>query len=368
MLEVHVRNDRQDQRVCHEDGPLLIGRAPAGEGRHLVIEDLRVSRRQLRVERREGGRLVLENLGKDLRLTDGTVIERGGRKELDLPVRLRVGHTNLEFSGAPSVLSTIAPPVSATLQHVRAEAQPSLSNLASLGESPTPEVLTRWFETLLSVQAAAANSDVFHEQTARALVDLVGLDRGLVLRKQGSDWRLLAGHSRDGRSSDKFSRTVLGNVVSGRRTYFDSPRGADLAQSLLSLECVVASPIFGPDREIEGVVYGSRDLRSAGGQSGISNLEAQVVQLLAGAVSAGLARVQGEEETARLRVQFEQFFSPALATELERNPHLLDATEREITVLFSDVRGFSAIAERLGARRTYELVGDLLDRLTAQVL
>ena len=368
MLEVHVRNDRQDQRLSHEDGPLLIGRAPEGEGRRLVIEDLRVSRRQLRVEAREGGRLVLENLGKDLRLVDGTVLERGGRKELDLPVRLRVGHTNLEFSGAPAQLLTIAPPVSATLQDARAEAPPSLSNLASLGESPAPEVLTRWFETLLSVQAAAANSDAFHEQTARAMVELVGLDRGLVLRKQGSDWRLLAGYSRDGRSSDKFSRTVLGEVVSGRRTYFDSPRGADLAQSLLSLECVVASPIFGPDQEIDGVVYGSRDLRSAGGSAGISNLEAQVVQLLAGAVSAGLARVQGEHETARLRVQFEQFFSPALATELERNPHLLDATEREITVLFSDVRGFSAIAERLGARRTYELVGDLLDRLTAQVL
>ena len=193
MLEVHVHNDRQDQRVCHEDGPLLIGRAPEGEGRLLVIEDLRVSRRQLRVERREGRKIVLENFGKDLRLTDGTLIERGGMKEVELPLRLRVGNTNLEFSGSPSELATIAPPVSATLQRVRHEAQPSFSNLASLGQSPTPEVLTRWFETLLSVQAAAANSDVFHEQTARALVDLVGLDRGLVLRKQGPDWRLLAG-------------------------------------------------------------------------------------------------------------------------------------------------------------------------------
>jgi adenylate cyclase len=369
MLEVQVRNERQQEKVAHAEGPLLIGRAPEGEGRHLVIEDLRVSRRQLRVSLGQGGRVFIENLGKDLRLADGEVLTRGNSQSFALPLSLRIGHTTLELTGPSADLHTIAPPVSATTVRDVQAAPPSVTNLASLGQSPAPEVLTHWFETLLSVQAAAANSDAFHEQTARALVELVGLDRGLVLKREGNDWGLVAGHSRDGQSSDKFSRTVLREVLSGRRTYFDSPRGADLAQSLLSLECVVASPIFGPDQQVVGVVYGSRDLRrAAAGQAGISNLEAQVVQLLAGAVSAGLSRVEQEEEAARLRVQFEQFFSPALASELERNPRLLDANEREITVLFSDVRGFSAIAEQLGARRTYELVGDLLDRLTKQVL
>ena len=136
----------------------------------------------------------------------------------------------------------------------------------------------------------------------------------------------------------------------------------------MSLECVVASPIFGPQDSVEGVVYGSRDLRRSPSGSGITALEAQVVQLLAGAVSAGWARLEQEAEAARLRVQFEQFFSPRLAAELERNPRLLDATEREITVLFSDVRGFSSVSERLGARQTYEMIADLLDGLTKQVL
>ena len=46
-------------------------------------------------------------------------------------------------------------------------------------------------------------------------------------------------------------------------------------------------------------------------------LEAQFVQLLAGAVSAGLTRMEKEADAARARVQFEQFFSPELARALE---------------------------------------------------
>ena len=362
MLHVQVRNERQEQRVSHESGPLLIGRAPEGEGAKLVVEDLRVSRRQLRIEALSGGSVRLENLGKDVRLDDGSVLPRGSSRDIALPVSLRVGHTTLDLSVDSAELSTIAPPVTGELRLAPA------ASLASLGEAPEPEQLTQWFETLLAVQAAAASSDAFHERTARALVELVGLDRGLVMRRDGEDWTVLASHAKEGGSAEVFSRTVLAGVLRDRRTYYDSPSGPDLAQSLLSLECVVASPIFDPQGQVAGVVYGSRDLRRAPSGRGITPLEAQVVQLLAGAVSAGLARLDQEAEAARLRVQFEQFFSPKLASELERNPRLLDATEREITVLFSDVRGFSSLSERLGARRTYEMIGDLLDGLTKQVL
>ena len=75
--------------------------------------------------------------------------------------------------------------------------------------------------------------------------------------------------------------------------------------------------------EVAGVVYGSRDVSPDNAARGILPLEAQFVQLLAAAVSTGLARVAQEAEAARARVQFEQFFSPELAGALERDRGIL---------------------------------------------
>jgi adenylate cyclase len=81
-----------------------------------------------------------------------------------------------------------------------------------------------------------------------------------------------------------------------------------------------------------------------------------------------LARQEQEAEAGRLRVQFEQFFSADLARELQRNPRLLDGQEREITVLFSDIRGFSRISEKLGPQETCKLIGYVMERLTQRIM
>jgi adenylate cyclase len=131
----------------------------------------------------------------------------------------------------------------------------------------------------------------------------------------------------------------------------------------------VASPIFDEKDKVLGVVYGCRDMRTAeAGQRGIEPLEAQFVQVLAGAVSSGLARLARETDAARARVQFEQFFSPELARALERDSGILGAKERELSLLFADLRGFSRISEQIGASETYLLLSDILDRFTNQIM
>jgi adenylate cyclase len=115
------------------------------------------------------------------------------------------------------------------------------------------------------------------------------------------------------------------------------------------------------------VIYGSRSRLSSHHGGGIGALEAQVVQLLASAAGAGLARQAQEAEATQLRAQFEQFFSPKLARELQKNPRLLEGQEREVTVLFSDLRGFSRLAERLGPRNICKLVGDAMDCFSSRV-
>jgi len=366
MLHIWVSNSAQQTEFEHERGPLEFGRAE-GDSPRLVLEDRYVSRDQLRIEQATADELHLENLGSPLTLSDGTVLQKGQSHTVSLPVRVTMGYTELEIS-LPQVqrdesLQTIARPIRGREKDSR-----GASSLASLGETPSPATLASWFETLLSVQRAAAGSIEFYGETAQAVVDLVGLDRGLVLLREENQWKVMASNTRSDELSSDYSRSVLNQVLAQQRTFYQTPEDSGRAASLMMVETVVASPIFDPLGDVVGVVYGSRDLRSAAGRQGIQPLEAQVIQLLAGAVSAGLARMEREREATRIRLQFEQFVSPVLARELHRNPKLLEAQEREVTVLFSDIRGFSRIAEQLGPEATYRLAGDILTRLTNRIL
>jgi adenylate cyclase len=63
-----------------------------------------------------------------------------------------------------------------------------------------------------------------------------------------------------------------------------------------------------------------------------------------------------------------QFFSPGLAEHLERNPDLLEGRNQEVTVLVSDLRGFTSLSERLGPQQTCRLMRDVMERLSNRIV
>jgi adenylate cyclase len=368
MLYVTIANSRQNSRLQHAQGPLEFGRGPRRDVERLIVEDRYTSRDQLRIEELPDGRLRVANLGGQTAISTGKVLATGEECEVELPVRISFGYTTLDVLSPPergagdSLLRTIDVPLGQ--ERAAAHAQ----TIGQMGESPSAPTLARWFERLLAVQRAVVGSSEFYVETAKAVVELVGLDRGLIMLRSGKEWILEAAHPAES-ARREVSHRVLAQVVAEGRTFYESFEVDNCSQSLQGVEAVVASPVFDARQEVVGVVYGTRDLRSAALQRrGIQPLEAQFVQLLAGAVSAGLARMQGEAEAARTRVQFEQFFSAELAGALERDPTLLEGQEREITVLFGDLRGFSGLSEIVGARRTYALLGDVMDSFTSCIM
>ncbi len=58
------------------------------------------------------------------------------------------------------------------------------------------ERMAQTFEAVISVQRAVPGSPEFYRQTAQAVVDLAGLDRGLILLQQGPSWEV-AGRAGD---------------------------------------------------------------------------------------------------------------------------------------------------------------------------
>ena len=147
----------------------------------------------------------------------------------------------------------------------------------------------------------AGDREAFYKQAAEALVEKIGLDTGIVLLRDGEAWRVVAHIAKDDQAKGRaFSHALLNQALTGKRTFYVGSAAAGGGESLVGVQSVVVSPFFDPKGDVVGVVYGSRMQRAKGRE--IGPLEAQVAQLLATAVGAGLQRLAHDEETNRLRV------------------------------------------------------------------
>jgi signal transduction histidine kinase len=302
MLRFHVSNEKDTQQLEHAAGIIEFGRGPKRDDiTRCVIADPYVSKDHVRMEELAGGMVRVENLSQKqpIGLPGGDAMPPGSRRELAAPVRLLIGDTTIDVDPTPDAainrdsLQTIAQPLG------KGRAGPSLE---ALGGAPAPETLAHWFETIIALQRAAAGSPEFYQRTAQALVDLVGLDRGLVLLRSGDAWKVAARAFKDeGSPGREFSHTILRYVIAERRTFYQAGgRGLSFADSLHGIQAVAASPIFDAQDNVVGAVYGSRTRHPRSRDLG--PLEAQVVQLLALAVGTGLARQEQEAEATRLRI------------------------------------------------------------------
>lgn len=101
---------------------------------------------------------------------------------------------------------------------------------------------------------------------------------------------------------------------------------------------------------------------------------AMVMPLAAVAVPGGAmltaSFVRTRREARRIREAFGQYLHPHLVARLVRNPRALKlgGEERVLTVLFSDIRGFTGLSERLAPDALVGLLGDYMGAMTAEVL
>jgi adenylate cyclase len=369
------------------DSVLEIGRQREGEpppprrldharGARIIlapIDDVEISRSHVEVAPAQDGQVQIVNRSASLpvRVAPHHSLNPGDSLLAAPPVLLQFGgyavridppeEEELELEGLPE--RTIPPGKHA-----------SPASLAPPTESLQEATLLRWLETVLGVFQSAASTRDFPEQAARAAVKIVGLDAAAMLRcSDDGRWRVEALYRETGDPNQAAwapSQTLLGRVRRERRTFRHvPPAGADTPRSLQDVLALVAAPILNGAGQVIGALYGDRRSgASGGGVPQITAFEAKLVELLASGIAAGLARLKEEQAAIAARVQFEQFFTPQLAAQLQRDPQLLDGRNAEVTILFADIRGFSRISERLGPARTMEWIQDAMGALAACVL
>lgn len=276
-------------------------------------------------------------------------------------------------------------------------AQSQIGHTIAIGQFAQSEghEINKMLQLALQVVQESAGSDAFFQKCASAAAEMVDLDRTVVLLRRevaesdkmkieselDGGWFPVAEYTREGglgvTAGGPISTTLLSRVKQSCLTVIHQPQTgwmggaaadddeARFAPSLQSVQCAVASPILNADHEVIGVIYGDRTICTGGSfSSGINDMEATLIEILAGAVAGGLARRNQE----RIRNSLAEFFSPKVADQLVSDPQLMEAKEIDVSALFCDIRKFSTVTEKLGPRKAIDWINDVMTELSQAVI
>ena len=366
------------QRADEAGHPLytLLPPTAAGPARLLLApnEEKNIGRQHLLLEPLATGAVRVTNRSPvPLTRGDGVSIAPNTSAELTAPFSLLLPGRSLIVTAADSIdefgvqgldQKTLGPAAASDLS--RSFRPPPALNAGQVDD------LVRWLHTTLGVLQSTVGSSDFLPKAAEALVQIVGLHSGRVLRLEKDQWTVAAQHGTGDPLAQpwKPSQHVLTRVRDEKRAFWQRPPQTTASDSanLVDLQTVVAAPLLDGHGNVIGALYGER--RKEGGLAAHASgkLEAMLVDLLACGVATGMARQKQERTALEARVQFEQFFTRELSQQLARDPAMLKGADRPVTLLFCDVRGFSGFSEKLGPEGTMTWIGDVMGALSECVM
>ncbi len=360
MIQISYYCPVQHWQTTWRDGRLLMGHAPqqTAEG-FCQLQDPFLADQQIAIEYvAEKKTALIHCLGRALILESGRRIYRGNQLEVALPTKISIGQSVFELryvssekreTDALSLLDYDHPEALSRLEKQRA---------------PSTNQLRLWFEAITDFQKTVAGTQEFFLNAAKCVIDPGGMDVAMVVQKHDGRLEISSSYVPCPEMGISFDASIVERVFETGKTCFHDASKIEKSKAPEHGEFVVAAPVVDHSNQVTAVIYGIRSTRRANNRVGIRAMEAHFVHLIAESVSAGLSRLESESKAAQNRALLEQAFAPSVAKILQRDPGILEAQDRLVTVLFADIRGFSSIAEEQGTRVTYQLLADLMDCFT----
>jgi adenylate cyclase len=330
---------------------LVLGRSPQAD---LVVADPSVSRRHAELS------LVLGRLEiHDLDSANGTAVN-GVRQALST-----AGPDDMVTFGAISFR------VSDAREDALVERMPDGVTVRTLTDLPLTEGHARQeraLERLLDV-AAGLSGDFGLDSVLGRVVELafeqIDADRAMVLLRDPATGQLTpgAGRNRLGQAPPAVPRAIADRAVHERAVIITESAqeddrfrsGSVVLQGVRSALCV---PLLA-ENQVVGLLYADTITRAIP----FSDSEAADLQAFAGLAAVAISRVRFAEEARGERDRrraLERFFAPEVAAEIAGDPGraALGGTRATVAILFSDIRGFTALAEQSGPEEVAALLGD----------
>lgn len=329
-----------------------------------VIDDPTVSRHHARLQVGDAGDvLVATDLGSANGLAhNGARVTEATCRDGD---HLTVGRVALQVHQLPAA---------------RAEPEPAPPDL--------PETLVREIPGDLTEQAilgrmldiarrlsGRVDQEGLLEDVLHLVFEMTGVDRAVILLGDGMETLVpTMARVREGPISGFCPpRAILRRALTARNPLVidridGMPGLTSPSVALQRVGAAVCCPLRSEDDTVLGVLYADH-----GSTHGIAPSEARALFALGGIAAVTLARLRHatlhREEQARGE-QLARFFTPAVARAITEAPNQTLGVQCVVTVLFTDIRGFSAIAatqpaERI-ARVLTEYYTDMTDIIFAQ--
>ena len=214
------------------------------------------------------------------------------------------------------------------------------------------------------------------DRLLRAMVDMtfqvMEVDRVTILLRNEGTGQLVPTLSKSRLGDTQVQavpRSIVDKVVKERVAVVSHNAPADarfkgrsiVTQSVRSAMC---SPLLDAKDEVLGLLY--VDNLSAPGS--FSDEDLQFLVAFSGLAALGIKNSRFAEQIRRealVRSNFERYFAPNVAADIARQDGdiRLGGERRPITVLFSDIRGFTAIAESMGPDAVAQLLSEYFSEM-----
>lgn len=355
-------------------------------GRHpdngIQILDRIVSKEHAQIIRQPNGRFLFKDLGS----LNGSFFrnERMTERILENGDEIVLGSTQLLFeeqirtSAAPPPVQsvTIAPNPTETLIRQKVQTDPSSREFRPEKEIDNLEVLRRDYEKLrLGHELGRSiglevDLNLLLEKIITKAFELIPADRGVILLLEDGVPKPRTARTRDGRDEQiVLSRSILNEVIQHKAAVLSSDATMDSrfsgAHSIImqGIRSTMTVPLIHHD-ELLGIMH--LDSMVATNAFGEKDLEifAGVASQAAVAIHNSLLAQKIEHE-AKTRAQFQRLLSPNLVEQVVQGKLQLEkgGALSEVTLLFSDIRGFTAMSERAAPQEIVRMLNEYFEQM-----
>ncbi len=340
---------------------IVVGR---GLDSHIQLAHASVSRTHAEIYRDEGGVQV-----RDLASGNGTFLAGTRVQTGYIPLGETVAFGSVTFRLVAVEASTPPPPLSgATILRERRIEAPDRSPIAELGTERVhnPE---RKLALLLEISKRLA-----HVAELPALLDRIG---ELVFEVTEADWMAILLTDEEGELISRLTRnrrgdtsprdvprSIVRRAVAERVALLthnapEDDRFGGASILLHSVRSAICAPLVGGEGAVHGVLY--VDNVTATHRFGDEELD--FLSAFSGMAAVAIENSKLSERSRReavIRANFERYFAPRLAERIASSPEAvrLGGERKTVAVLFSDIRGFTALAETLPADAMASLLSE----------
>jgi adenylate cyclase len=345
MLTHHLVSLAGDQRFDLPPGrSVIVGR---GVGSDIAVYDPTISRRHAELIASDDAVTV-----KDLGSSNGTYVN--GRRitsaRLSANDAITFGKVGFQLEAVPAAPERPSPPAVAGANTIVRE-------VAAAGPPPD-DASARKLSLLLSVAQKLSgefNLDRLLDTIAAVSFELMRVDRVAILLAQESG-ELVTRLSRarlQGLEIEHVSASIAHKALEEQvavltQNAATDPRFRGKSIQFQNVRCAMCSPLMASADEAVGVLY----VDNVTEENAFTDEDLQFLVAFSGLAAVAIQNSRYAEQARRealVRSNFERYFAPDVAAEIirQKTPIQPGGERRAITVLFADIRGFTAIAERM---------------------